>query len=306
MVAINHALIRERQALKLSLAGTIIMSGFGIGYGLSVGSDAIFMDGLFSLLSMAMTGLGLMTAYLVARPDDHRFQYGYAHLEPLINVVNGSIILLTCIYAFFNALLSIRTGGHTVNLDSALIYASLSTLFCLTVYWFESRVARSVNSELVSVDAKEWLVDSLLSATILVGFCIAKLLEPTQFAWMNLYIDSVMVLVLALVAMLIPINVLRRNLREVLLVAPRSSLSDHLDQTLSHIATRHGFIEYSSHLAKIGRRYEVEVNILVPREGDWGIHRQDNIRAELWAELGDELGSDPWLSLCFTSETRWL
>ncbi|MDA1381983.1 hypothetical protein PCI56_26135 [Plesiomonas shigelloides subsp. oncorhynchi] len=79
-----------------------------------------------------------------------------------------------------------------------------------------------------------------------------------------------MVAALALVAMFIPISVLRRNLSEVLLVAPRSPLSAHLDETLSRIANRHGFIEYSSHLAKIGRRYEVEVNILVPRDGDWG------------------------------------
>lgn len=306
MVDLNHALIRERRALKLSLAGTIVMSGFGIGYGLLVGSNAIFMDGLFSLLSMGMTGLGLLTAYLVSRPDDHRFQYGYAHLEPLINVVNGGVILLTCIFAFVNAISSIRQGGHVINLDSALLYALVSTIFCFGVYSVELRVARSVNSELVRVDAKEWLVDGILSCTILLGFALAKVLEGSSLAWVNVYIDSVMVAALALVAMFIPISVLRRNLSEVLLVAPRSPLSAHLDETLSRIANRHGFIEYSSHLAKIGRRYEVEVNILVPRDGDWGIHRQDHIRKELWDELGDELGNDPWLSLCFTSESRWL
>ncbi len=42
MVDLNHALIRERRALKLSLAGTIVMSGFGIGYGLLVGSNHFY------------------------------------------------------------------------------------------------------------------------------------------------------------------------------------------------------------------------------------------------------------------------
>ena len=82
----------EKQALTLSLFGCITFAIFGIGYGLFVGSNAIMLDGIFTLFSMGMTGLGLITAYLVTRPSDARFQYGYAHFEPIANVINGAIM----------------------------------------------------------------------------------------------------------------------------------------------------------------------------------------------------------------------
>ncbi|MBO1110030.1 hypothetical protein J2R62_18020, partial [Plesiomonas shigelloides] len=135
-------------------------------------------------------------------------------------------------------------------------------------------------------------------------FALAKVLEDTSLAGVNVYIHPVMVAALALVARIIQISVLPRNLSEVLLVAPRRPLSANLDETLSRIANRHGFLEYSRHLPNIGRRYEVEVTIFVPRHGDWGIHRQAHIRQALWDELGYALGNDPSLSLCLTSESR--
>ncbi|WP_305810006.1 hypothetical protein [Photobacterium kishitanii] len=52
----------------------------------TLGPNAILLDGLFSLLlSMGMTGLNLYAAYLVTKPDDAQFQFGYAHFEPLIS-----------------------------------------------------------------------------------------------------------------------------------------------------------------------------------------------------------------------------
>ncbi len=88
-MAISRKISKERLALKLSLAGTVLLASLGIGYGLYVGSNAILLDGMFSFLSMGMTGLSLYTAYLVSKPDDRQFQFGYAHIEPLINVVNA-------------------------------------------------------------------------------------------------------------------------------------------------------------------------------------------------------------------------
>ncbi|CAJ1921335.1 hypothetical protein IIDPJIOB_04259 [Aeromonas veronii] len=58
---ISTLVITEKQALTLSLFGCITFAIFGIGYGLFVGSNAIMLDGIFTLFSMGMTGLGLVT-----------------------------------------------------------------------------------------------------------------------------------------------------------------------------------------------------------------------------------------------------
>ncbi|HAT6344930.1 TPA: cation transporter [Aeromonas hydrophila] len=294
----------EKQALTLSLFGCITFAIFGIGYGLFVGSNAIMLDGIFTLFSMGMTGLGLITAYLVTRPSDARFQYGYAHFEPIANVINGTIILLLCLAALYNGLTTLLAGGREIDLGHALIYAVVSTFFCGIIYRVEADVAERVNSELVRVDSKEWLVDTLLSTTLLIGFVVAIGLDAIGYGHYNRYIDPVLVSLLALCATLIPIKVLGRNLREVLKIAPKGDVSRLVASEVEALRLRHG-IECYSHLAKSGRRFDLELNILVAPGQEWPVERQDALRQELWSRLGDTLG-DTWLSVCFTREKRWL
>ncbi|SMY33799.1 ferrous iron efflux protein F [Photobacterium malacitanum] len=304
MVA-HRKVSKERAALKLSLAGTVFVSILGISYGFYVGSNAILLDGMFSLLSMGMTGLSLYTAYLVSKPDDAQFQFGYAHLEPLINVVNGIMILVTCIFAFITGVLTIIDGGHNIILKDALIYAVLSTISCFSIYAIEKHIASSVDSELVRVDSQEWLIDGILSAAILIGFISVMICDWLGYSKWNAYIDPVLVTTLALFASILPIKVLRRNLKEVLLVAPQNGAQRHVDQVIEALSKEYGFDDYTHHFAKIGRQYDLEINILVKDDYKWPTKRQDHIRQQLWDRLSDELG-ETWLSVSFTAQERWL
>lgn len=301
---ISTLITTEKQALTLSLVGSIAFAIFGIGYGLLVGSHAIMLDGIFSLFSMGMTGLGLVTAYFVTRPYDERFQYGYAHFEPIANVINGLIILLLCLGALYNGITTLLEGGREINLGHALICAAISTFLCSLLYLVEARLAKQFNSELVRVDSEEWLVDTILSATLLVGFLVAIGLDAIGHGQYNRYIDPVLISLLALCATLIPIKVLSRNLREVFKIAPKGDVSQHVEREIETLRQRYGF-ECYSHLAKSGRRFDLELNILVAPDQDWPVERQDALRHELWSRLGDTLG-DAWLSVCFTREKRWL
>ncbi|SMY34581.1 cation diffusion facilitator family transporter [Photobacterium andalusiense] len=296
---------KERAALKLSLAGTVFVSILGISYGFYVGSNAILLDGMFSLLSMGMTGLSLYTAYLVSKPDDAQFQFGYAHLEPLINVVNGIMILVTCVFAFITGILTIMDGGHNIILKDALIYAVLSTISCFSIYVIEKHIASSVDSELVRVDSQEWLIDGILSAAILIGFISVMICDWLGYSKWNAYIDPILVTTLALFASILPIKVLRRNLKEVLLVAPQDGAQRHVDQVIEALSKEYGFDDYTHHFAKIGRQYDLEINILVKDDYKWPTKRQDYIRQQLWDRLSDELG-ETWLSVSFTAQERWL
>ncbi|OLQ71286.1 cation diffusion facilitator family transporter [Photobacterium proteolyticum] len=304
-MAICRKISKERLALKLSLAGTVLLAGLGIGYGLYVGSNAILLDGMFSFLSMGMTGLSLYTAYLVSKPDDKQFQFGYAHIEPLINVVNGLLILITCFFAFLSGVQTIVKGGHDIVLEHAIVYAIISTVCCFAIYFIETYIARSVESELVRVDSQEWLVDGILSAAILVGFIIVVLLDQLGYSRWNAYVDPILVSTLAIAASVLPIKVLRRNLREVLLVAPQDNVQRQVDRVIARLSRQYRFADYTHHFAKTGRQYDLEVNILVIDDAYWTTTRQDYIRQLLWDELADELG-DTWLSVTFTGQKRWL
>jgi cation diffusion facilitator family transporter len=304
-MTISRKISKERMALKLSLAGTVLVASLGIGYGLYVDSNAILLDGMFSLLSMGMTGLSLYTAYLVTKPDDKQFQFGYAHIEPLINVINGLLILITCLFAFISGVNTILDGGHELVLEHALIYAVLSTICCFSIYFVETSIAKSVDSELVKVDSQEWLVDGILSAAILVGFILVLIFDSMGYTRWNAYIDPILVSTLSIAASILPIKVLRRNLKEVLLVAPQNKAQRHVDRTIERLSKAYRFDGYTHHLAKTGRQYDLEINILVKDDSLWTTKRQDHIRQIIWDELSDDLG-ETWLSVSFTGQERWL
>ncbi|GAB6260472.1 cation diffusion facilitator family transporter [Photobacterium sp. CCB-ST2H9] len=296
---------KERLALKMSLAGTVLLATLGIGYGLYVGSSAILLDGMFSFLSMGMTGLSLYTAYLVSRPDDDHFQFGYAHIEPLINVVNGLLILVTCLFALASGVQTIVNGGHEVVLEHAMVYAILSTICCFGIYFTETHIARKEDSELVRVDSQEWLVDGILSAAILVGFMLVMVFDALGYSHWNAYVDPILVSAMAIAASVLPIKVLRRNIREVLLVAPHDKVQSSVNRVIEDLSKQYHFDDYTHHFAKTGRQYDLEINILVKDDQYWTTKRQDKIRQLLWDKLKGELG-DAWLSVTFTGQKRWL
>ncbi len=295
----------ERAALKRSLAATLLLAGLGFLLGHLANSHAILLDSLFSLLSMGMTGLGLLTAWLITRPEDRYFQYGYALLEPFANVINGSLILGMCILAAIGGWYALDQGGRSTDLEIGLAYATLSSLICSGLYLWQRRAARKSASSLVEIDAHEWLIDSLLSITVLLGFIAAELAARMGYAHLRPYVDPLLTLILAGVAAILPLRVLTQNLAQLLRIAPDQQLCRQVDHQVQRLAERHGFRRCTSHLAKSGRRYELEINILVPATASWPIARQDQVRQEIWGELKPKLGPT-WLSVCFTADPRWL
>ena len=84
--------ILERRALIVSIIGALVMAGLGIGFSLYTQSNAILLDGLFSLIGFAFGLVALRVARLVQQPDDTHYQFGYGSFEPLFNLIKGIVI----------------------------------------------------------------------------------------------------------------------------------------------------------------------------------------------------------------------
>ncbi|MGF1545763.1 MAG: cation diffusion facilitator family transporter [Thiotrichales bacterium] len=297
----------EQRALKFSLAGTVVMAVFGIGFGLYLNASAILLDGFFSFLSMGMTGLSLFTSYLIQRPEDRRFQFGYAHLEPLMNSVNGIVILAVCSYSLVSGVSGLLSGGNRIPFDLALYYAVPIMVLCLLLYLYETWMAGRLNSELLRVDSREWLVDTILTSTLTLGFLLGWYLETTRFAAYAPYLDPMLVIVLSGVAMVIPYRVLKRNVGEVLGVAP-PEMARFIRQTVSRALLPYQVRMVNTHVAKLGRRYDIEINVLIDEASPLFNTNLETLDA-LRDQLSNALKMDPsehWISISFTQDPEWL
>ena len=135
----------EAGLLKGSIAATLVIAIAGVAIGLLSGSMSIVFDGLFSTIDAVVTIVTLVVARLLASEGNHRFQYGYWHLEPLVLALNSSVLVLLCGYAFLNAVLGLMTGGHALRFDMGIVYAAVVAAICFVMVLYLRRAMNASN-----------------------------------------------------------------------------------------------------------------------------------------------------------------
>ena len=283
---------------------TLLIGIAGVLSGLFTGSQAIIFDGIYSFVDVLITLLSLIISQLIAREGSRRFQYGYFHLEPMVTAVGGAILSIACIYAGLNAVWNLMSGGHIVAFGMAAVWATIVSLCGFGMYLYINRRARQLNSGLLALDARSWLVTAALSVALLVGFIGAAILNRTPLqAWVP-YVDPIMLLLIAGAVLPVPLTTVVRAMREVLQVAP-DDLDRKVKATMDELTAQHGFLDYESHVAKIGRTMFVEIHVLVEPCSRIDVETSDDIRILLASRLRTT-GPQLWLALDFTADRLWL
>ncbi|WP_157015623.1 cation diffusion facilitator family transporter [Mesorhizobium xinjiangense] len=295
----------EQRLLRLSIAVTVVVGLAGIVSGLFTWSRAIVFDGMYSLVDAMLTTGSLAVSKLVAQEGSRRFQYGYWHLEPMVEVFGGAILALACLYAAVNAIAGLLAGGHDVAYGFGAIWAGLLCAISLLMAAYIRRHARALGSPLLALDARSWLVSGFLSLALLVGFLIAVALGQSGTAahWVP-YVDSIVLLAIALAMLPMPVRPALQAMRDVLQVAP-GELDRKVHSVMDALVGELGFADYTSHVAKVGRARFIEIHILVPPDYRIGtIADADNIR-NIIAQRLEAHSPQFWLTVDFTADRAW-
>jgi cation diffusion facilitator family transporter len=294
----------EQRALKFSILITVLIGILGAAIGLWVGSQALIFDGIYSFVDVVLTFVSLAVSKLLAHEGSRRFQYGYSHLEPMVETFGGSILALACIYAVINAIKDLTSGGHDVSYGFGAIWAGMLCAVGGAMALYMSRKARLLTSSLLSLDARSWMVSGALSFAVLVGFVIATAIRGTAFGGWVPYVDSLVLLCTSLAMLPVPLATIGRAMREVLQVAP-SELDQRVHAVMRQLAAERGFVDYSSHVAKIGRTQFVEIHVLVTPDYRIDTATADAIRRDVATRLNASW-PEFWLTVDFTADRAWL
>ncbi len=303
----------EQGVLRLSIAVTVLLAGFGILFGLLSGSFAIVFDGVYSLTDASMTIVALLVSNLIAASTAEgasktklveRFTMGFWHLEPMVLGLNGTLLMGAAIYALFNAVGSLLTGGRELAFDHAIVYAAVTLLTAVIMAIYDTKANRTIRSGFLALDAKAWLMSAALTAALLAAFVFGYLIQGTALEWVSPYIDPAILALVCLVVIPMPIGTVRQALADVLLVTP-ADLKQHVDEVAQEVVRRYGFLSYRAYVARVGRGRQIELYFIVPtgspakRLEEW-----DRIRDAIGDAIGGE-GPDRWLTIAFTTDQEW-
>jgi cation diffusion facilitator family transporter len=296
---------QETKALRLSVVMNLIMAALGLGFGWISGSQAILLDGFFSLIGFAMALVTIRVARLVLQPPDKHFHFGYAQFEPFLNTVKGLLMLGVAGFALAASIGAIVSGGREVRPGLGIVYALVALAGCLVVGVLQGRAARRLASPLLKVDSNHWLIDGLLSGVVAAVFVLALILGRTSFAYMVPYIDPVLVIVLIAAILAVPIRTIRHGLREVLAFAPEPEVQKDVRGRVEGAIGDLPLAASHIRMMKVGRfLYVLNQLVVSPEFKVRSVADLDAIRARIAAAM-EGVEPTPVLDTVFTEDEKW-
>lgn len=295
----------ERRALWMSVVGALFFAGLGFGFSILTDSEAILLDGFFSLIGFFMGLLSLRVARLVQGPDDRHFHFGYAAFEPMLNMAKGLIILGVCAFAFASALGTALDGGSDIQAGWGVLYAGIATLGCFALAGVQLRVAKTTGSQLVAVDAKSWLIDGLMSLVVAIAFGVAFWLSSTGLAHLVPYVDPGLVMLLALLMIPIPIRIVARGAGELLKTAPEASVQTEIRSRVGEVLDEAGLDRRVIRMARVGREFWLLIHVLVAEGAEPGdVVSLDRLRERIH-EAAAQVEPGMVVDVMFTGREEW-
>jgi predicted Co/Zn/Cd cation transporter (cation efflux family) len=294
----------EARLLRISVAATLLIAGLGILFGLLARSSAILFDGFFALIDVAVTWLTLKVARLVASQGDRRFQYGFWHLEPLVMALRASVLIVLVAYAFFSAVNSLLKGGYEPDFGMGLAYAVAVSVICFAMWWWIRGQAERIDSGLVRLDVKAWLMSALITSALLVAFAVALASTGTETERLIPYLDPAVLALLSLALLPMPFREAREAFAEIFMISP-PELDARVRGVMADFIERHEFRDFRSYVSKAGRAQFIEISVLVPSDLRVPVGEIDALRAEIGAAIGGA-GPERWLTILFTADPAQL
>ncbi|MBU8977784.1 cation transporter [Lysobacter sp. MMG2] len=296
----------EQRHLLFSILVTVVLGGAGVIIGLLARSRAIVFDGMYSLVDVVITSVSLVIARLIATEGTRRFQYGFWHLEPLIEAFGGAALGLSCLYATLTAIADLRAGGsREVQYGAGMIWAALTAALGFAMAWLMHRASRRTASGLLAMDARGWLVSGGLSVGLLVGFSAARIMADGPLAAWVRYCDGLVLLVVSLALLPVPFRSLWHAAAEVGQMAP-AALDARVAEVLAQALQHYGFTDFTSYVTQSGRARFVDIQLLAPPGyEDGAVDRLDALRNHIAAAISDD-DAHLWLTVSVTCERRWM
>ena len=306
MASTGKSIKAEQIALKISIFGALFIVLTSFCFAMWTHSEVILLDGIFFLIVFGMSLVTIRVAQVIQWPDDDQFHFGYAAFEPVLNVAKSIVILVVCVFALVSAVNDILQGGHALAAGPALVYSAILTVSSVALMIILRHYRNRCRSPLLEVDVKNWQVDSVIGAGLLVAFLTVYLLSDTAFSPYLVYADPVMVAVLVLISLPIPVKIIRDNLDDLLGRAPDPEFQTLVAQNLEAALAGEQVQDHCLRILKTGRVLYLVIHILLDTGHPIGtVSELDAIREKIKAGL---LTVDPDINIdvCFVGDKKWV
>lgn len=280
------------------------LTGFVIGF--IVDSQMILFDGMYSLISFALSLMSVFALRFKNGAKPKKYPFGASNIESIVIIFKFSIILMLVIVSMVHATNTIIQGGNSPDFGVGVVYALLSTIICVVISIMLKKVAQNKQSALVLAEANQWVFDSVTSLTVFISFLLARFMIVTNtFTELVAYIDPLLVLVLGVYLLKTPIVSIKKQIHYLLEVAPNEKIMKHLNAIVKDIENKYNMKESFVRASAGNGSLFLEIDFVVSNsQNQFTITQQDIIRQEISNRI-KQLPHDKWITVAFTNDRKW-
>ena len=219
----------KRAAAGNSVLAAVVITGLKIAVGVTTGSLGILSEAAHSGLDLIASVLTFFSVGVSDKPADADHQYGHGKIENFSAFVETGLLLLTCAWIIYEAVL--RLFFRRIEIEpSAAAFAVM--LFSMGVDWWRSRalgrIANKYDSQALEADALHFSTDIWSAAVVVLGLVLVLVGRAYHIEWLN-DADPVAALFVAGVVVSVSWRLARRTIDALLDAAPpgvRSQIYD--------------------------------------------------------------------------------
>jgi cation diffusion facilitator family transporter len=219
----------KRSAAGNSVLAALLITGLKIVVGLSTGSLGILSEAAHSGLDLIASVLTFFSVRVSDKPADAEHQYGHGKVENFSAFVETGLLLLTCAWIIYEAVL--RLFFRHIEIEPS-IAAFAVMVFSMGVDWWRSRtlgrIANKYDSQALEADALHFSTDIWSAGVVVLGLILVLLGRIFHLDWLR-DSDPIAALFVAGVVISVSWRLARRTIDALLDAAPpgvRSQIYD--------------------------------------------------------------------------------
>ena len=228
-IAIGRRVIIDRQKIivRTSIIGIIAnlaLAAFKAAVGLLSRSISVTLDAVNNLSDALSSVVTIIGAKLSVKPADKKHPLGYGRVEYLSSMIIALIILYAGISAGIESVKKIITPEAPDYSATSLIIIAVAVVVKIVLGTYVSRVGKKVNSDSLAASGKDALMDSIISASVLVAAVI-------YLIW-GISLEAYLGVVISLFIIKAGFEILRETISQILGERIDSEVSRHIKADL--------------------------------------------------------------------------
>jgi len=158
---------KSLKAVKIGIAGNILLAIFKVILGIFAHSIALISDGVDTSIDVLKSFIVYQGIKIAAEPPDSSHPYGHGRAETIASNIIGISIIFAGIIIIIE---SLRTFGKTNAIESLmLIGAGASILGKIMLSAYMSRMGKKFSNQALLANAKDYFGDVLSSSAVVIG-----------------------------------------------------------------------------------------------------------------------------------------